>query len=113
MLQSCVTRIFHVPDKDDSDSDSSNNGRESPEDYDMEDDEEMLTPGSQMAVEVKVIEASDLPPALCHYVFCQYRFWDEHDTVVVPPVNASISHPGPKTNTMIFDHSQVSWVCGL
>ena len=61
-----------------------------------------------MHVVIHVIEAYDLPPALCNYVFCQYKFLDEENTVVVPPMNASISNPGPKTNTMIFEHKRVS-----
>lgn len=73
------------------------------EDDDVDDDE--LVKGSLMHVEVKVVEAYDLPPALCNYVFCQYKFDD--NTIVVPPINASISNPGPKTNTMIFEHKQV------
>ena len=78
-------------------------------DEDDEDDGE-LTKGSLMHVEVRVIEAYDLPPALCNYVFCQYKFWNDDNTIVVPPINASISNPGPKTNTMIFEHRQVSYI---
>lgn len=73
-----------------------------------DDDDDELVKGSQMHVEVKVVEAYDLPPALCNYVFCQYKFWNDDNTIVVPPINASISQPGPKTNTMIFEHKQVS-----
>ena len=76
------------------------------DDDDVDDDE--LVKGSLMHVEVKVVEAYDLPPALCNYVFCQYKFWNDDNTIVVPPINASISNPGPKTNTMIFEHKQVS-----
>ncbi|XP_022806565.1 kinesin-like protein KIF13B [Stylophora pistillata] len=72
-----------------------------------DDDDDELVKGSQMHVEVKVVEAYDLPPALCNYVFCQYKFWNDDNTIVVPPINASISQPGPKTNTMIFEHKQV------
>ena len=75
-------------------------------DEDDEDDGELVK-GSLMHVEVKVVEAYDLPPALCNYVFCQYKFWNDDNTIVVPPINASISNPGPKTNTMIFEHKQV------
>ena len=76
-------------------------------DEDDEDDGELVK-GSMMHVEVRVIEAYDLPPALCNYVFCQYKFWNDDNTIVVPPINASISNPGPKTNTMIFEHKQVN-----
>lgn len=72
---------------------------------DIEDDDE-LAKGSKMHVEVKVVEAYDLPPALCNYVFCQYKFWNDDNTIVAPPINASISNPGPKTNRMIFEHTQ-------
>lgn len=79
-----------------------------------DDDDDELVKGSQMHVEVKVVEAYDLPPALCNYVFCQYKFWNDDNTIVVPPINASISQPGPKTNTMIFEHKQVcSFAQGL
>ena len=74
---------------------------------DEDDDDDELVRGSPMHVEVKVVEAYDLPPALCNYVFCQYKFWNDDNTIVVPPINASISNPGPKTNTMIFEHKQV------
>ena len=74
-------------------------------DEDDDEDDDELVKGSLMHVEVKVVEAYDLPPALCNYVFCQYKFDD--NTIVVPPINASISNPGPKTNTMIFEHKQV------
>ena len=77
------------------------------EDDDADDDDDELVKGSLMHVEVKVVEAYDLPPALCNYVFCQYKFWNDDNTIVVPPINASISNPGPKTNTMIFEHKQV------
>lgn len=76
------------------------------EDDDDTDDDELVK-GSLMHVEVKVVEAYDLPPALCNYVFCQYKFWNDDNTIVVPPINASISNPGPKTNTMIFEHKQL------
>jgi kinesin family protein 13 len=89
-------------------SDESDDGRESPEDEDIEDEDDLeLQLGNRMEVCVRVIEAFDLPPALCNYVFCQYQLWKDKDTVVVPPMNASISHPGPKTNTMIFENKQV------
>lgn len=74
---------------------------------DEDDDDDELVRGSSMHVVVKVVEAYDLPPALCNYVFCQYKFWNDDNTIVVPPINASISNPGPKTNTMIFEHKQV------
>ena len=77
-------------------------------DEDDDEDDDELVKGSLMHIEVKVGEAYDLPPALCNYVFCQYKFWNDDNTIVVPPINASISNPGPKTNTMIFEHKQVS-----
>lgn len=80
------------------------------EDDDDDTDDDELIKGSFMHVEVKVVEAYDLPPALCNYVFCQYKFWNDDNTIVVPPINASISNPGPKTNTMIFEHKQVSMI---
>lgn len=80
------------------------------EDDDDDTDDDELVKGSFMHVEVKVVEAYDLPPALCNYVFCQYKFWNDDNTIVVPPINASISNPGPKTNTMIFEHKQVSMI---
>lgn len=83
----------------------------SPEDDDIDDMEDIedFKLGHRMEVCVNVIEAFDLPPALCNYVFCQYQLWKDKDTVVVPPINASLSHPGPKTNTMIFENKQVRW----
>lgn len=103
--------FFHYLYKD-SDSESvgsSEDGRVSPEDDDIgdEDDIEDFKIGHRMEVCVNVIDAFDLPPALCNYVFCQYQLWKDKDTVVVPPINASLSHPGPKTNTMIFENKQV------
>ncbi|XP_044181974.1 LOW QUALITY PROTEIN: kinesin-like protein KIF13B [Acropora millepora] len=95
---------------DDEDEDEGTGGEEDElldvHDDDDTEDEEELAKGSKMHVEVKVVEAYDLPPALCNYVFCQYKFWNDDNTIVVPPINASISNPGPKTNTMIFEHTQ-------
>ncbi|XP_031559004.1 kinesin-like protein KIF13A isoform X2 [Actinia tenebrosa] len=102
--------VTRVTDKgSDSESIESEDGRESPEDEpEIDDDDEIeeFQLGNRMEVCVRVIEAFDLPPALCNYVFCQYQLWKDKDTVVVPPINASISHPGPKTNTMIFENKQ-------
>ncbi|XP_048590057.1 kinesin-like protein KIF13B isoform X2 [Nematostella vectensis] len=110
-----VSRVTGDDQSDNESVGSDADGRISPEDPDdllPEDDEgpdllEELPPGSIMTVGVRVIEAFDLPPALCNYVFCQYQLWKDENTVVVPPINASISHPGPKTNTMIFENKQM------
>ena len=102
---------------DDEDEDEGTGGEEDElldlHDDDDTEDEEELAKGSKMHVEVKVVEAYDLPPALCNYVFCQYKFWNDDNTIVVPPINASISNPGPKTNTMIFEHTQVNYTCRI
>ena len=31
-------------------------------------------------------QATGLPPSLSHFVFCQYQFWNQHESEVVAPV---------------------------
>lgn len=52
---------------------------------------------------MKIIEAYDLPPAFCNYVFCQYEFWDQPNVV-------ELSSPGSKSNTVVFTEEQVKWL---
>jgi len=44
---------------------------------------------STVLVRVTVLEASGLPPALSHFVFCQYTLWGEEELTTVPPAMAT------------------------
>ncbi|XP_065186816.1 kinesin-like protein KIF13B isoform X2 [Sycon ciliatum] len=73
----------------------------------MEDDE--LQSGAKVAVQITVNEATGLPPALCHFVFCQYVFFDEQQAVIVPPLREASSKP-PPPGKISFLHPHVCQV---
>lgn len=72
-----------------------------------DDDDDELVKGLQMYVEVKVVEVYDLFLVLCNYVFCQYKFWNDDNIIVVFLINVSIFQLGLKINMMIFEYKQV------
>ena len=63
--------------------------------------------------QVRIREATDLPPHLAHFVFCQYTFWGQDEMTVVPPyINPELDDlPGRtkdcNTGSMKFNHGQV------
>ncbi|XP_021365352.1 kinesin-like protein KIF13B isoform X2 [Mizuhopecten yessoensis] len=64
--------------------------------------------GSPMIVRICISGAKGLPPALSNFVFCQYTFWGNEDTVVVPPEihPDSSAHKKSDTISFKFQHSK-------
>uniref|UniRef100_A0A803VK60 Kinesin family member 13A n=1 Tax=Ficedula albicollis TaxID=59894 RepID=A0A803VK60_FICAL len=63
------------------------------------------------SLEVKIKEATGLPPNLSNFVFCQYTFWDQcESTVAAPVVDPDVPSPRSKDAhfTVIFSHCKVS-----
>jgi kinesin family protein 13 len=62
-------------------------------------------------MQVSIKEARGLPPALAHFVFCQYVFWGHGaEPSVVPPVVNSDVLPLQKRSdgvSVTFDHHKV------
>ena len=51
-----------------------------------------------------------MPPALAHFVFCQYSFWGHSELVVVPPeINPDqMEKPDDDTVSFTFNHEKVT-----
>jgi len=64
-----------------------------------------LFPPSQHT-QISVVEATGLPKEYCHYVFCQYRFWNQEEPMIIPPLVQSITEKLPD-GVQKFEHSQV------
>ncbi|XP_060077900.1 kinesin-like protein KIF13B [Ylistrum balloti] len=64
--------------------------------------------GSPMIVRICISGAKGLPPALSNFVFCQYTFWGNEDTVVVPPEihPDSLAHKKSDSISFKFQHSK-------
>jgi kinesin family protein 13 len=63
---------------------------------------------NSITVGIKIKAVVGLPPALAHFVFCEYRFWGDTDATVVPTV---LEPPGMRmrkadTVDFKFDHSR-------
>uniref|UniRef100_A0A8B9TNN6 Kinesin family member 13A n=1 Tax=Anas platyrhynchos TaxID=8839 RepID=A0A8B9TNN6_ANAPL len=61
------------------------------------------------SLEVKIKEATGLPPNLSNFVFCQYTFWDQCvSTVAAPVVDPDVPSPQSKDAhyTVTFSHCQ-------
>uniref|UniRef100_A0A8C4UBX0 Kinesin family member 13A n=1 Tax=Falco tinnunculus TaxID=100819 RepID=A0A8C4UBX0_FALTI len=59
------------------------------------------------SLEVKIKEATGLPPNLSNFVFCQYTFWDQcKSTVAAPVVDPDVPSPQSKDAhfTVTFSH---------
>lgn len=68
---------------------------------------EELRPGSRLAVMVLVQEASGLPSAYSHNLFCQYKFWGQEDALIIPPLMpASGQEMIARDNVHRFHHQQ-------
>ena len=59
--------------------------------------------------QVCIKEARGLPPALAHFVFCQYNFWGHAESVVVPPeINPeNLTKHDDDTVSFTFNHEKV------
>ncbi|XP_070208560.1 kinesin-like protein KIF13A isoform X2 [Littorina saxatilis] len=75
-----------------------------------EDNEEESVPmGAPLLIRVCIKEARGLPPALAHFVFCQYNFWGHQESVVVPPeINPEhLEKREDDTVAFTFNHEKV------
>lgn len=69
---------------------------------------EELRPGTKLAVQVSVLEASGLPLAYSHNLFCQYKFWGQEDSLIIPPlIPPTGQEPSTRDNIHRFNHSQI------
>ncbi|XP_025092061.1 kinesin-like protein KIF13A isoform X3 [Pomacea canaliculata] len=72
--------------------------------------EETTVPmGAPLLIRVCIRDARGLPPALSHFVFCQYNFWGHSEAVVVPPeINPDyINKKDDDSVSFIFNHEKV------
>ena len=69
---------------------------------------EDLRPGTNITVQVSVIEASGLPAAYSHNLFCQYKFWRQEDALIIPPLipTGGLDVPTP-VGLHQFQHTEV------
>ncbi|XP_078664797.1 kinesin-like protein KIF13A isoform X5 [Branchiostoma floridae x Branchiostoma belcheri] len=98
-----------VPDRLQTDAHSDGSSSESHSSFEIIDPEGEGAPlGGPLTFRLKILEATDLPPSLSHFVFCQYTFWGHPSSVVVPPViNPELpSYRSVKGTTMRFEHSR-------
>ncbi|XP_070533072.1 kinesin-like protein KIF13A isoform X2 [Ptychodera flava] len=66
---------------------------------------EGLSLGSQLTCRLRISQASGLPPSLANFVFCQYTFWGEEDSSVVPPIVKQVTTRRKIPEySMKFDH---------
>ena len=69
---------------------------------------EDLRIGSQIAIQISVLEASGLPAAYSHNLFCQYKFWGQEDALIIPPlINASGVETRPHDGIHQFHHTEM------
>ncbi|CAG2222721.1 KIF13 [Mytilus edulis] len=77
---------------------------------DINEDEDDESPverrSAPMIVRIRIHQAKGLPPALCHFVFCQYTFWGHDESVVVPPEIHPEAGEADDTKMFIFKHSK-------
>ncbi|XP_070548829.1 kinesin-like protein KIF13A [Ptychodera flava] len=72
---------------------------------------EGLSLGSQLTCRFRISQASGLPPSLANFVFCQYTFWGEEDSSVVPPIFKQVTTRRKIPEySMKFDHVKVTVV---
>ncbi|XP_035660049.1 kinesin-like protein KIF13A isoform X10 [Branchiostoma floridae] len=98
-----------IPDRLQADARSDGSSSESHSSFEIIDQEGEGAPlGGPLTFRLKILEATDLPPSLSHFVFCQYTFWGHPSSVVVPPViNPELpSYRSVKGTTMRFEHSR-------
>ena len=81
------------------DVDNSSVGWEVPEEI------EDLRPGTRVNVVVSVYEASGLPAAYSHNLFCQYKFWNQAEALIIPPlIPTSTVELQPHSDVHQFQH---------
>jgi kinesin family protein 13 len=71
---------------------------------------------NSITVGIKIKAIVGLPPALAHFVFCEYRFWGESEYTVVPTAleprgGGGRARKAADTVDFKFDHSRTVKVC--
>jgi kinesin family protein 13 len=70
---------------------------------------------NSITVGIKIKAIVGLPPALAHFVFCEYRFWGESEYTVVPtalePRGGGRARKAADTVDFKFDHCRTVQVC--
>ena len=68
----------------------------------LEESDLPTTSSSQLSFRLRLMSASGLPPALAHFVFCQFSVWDSDQPHLVPsrPKNSN------KTTDFVFNYSK-------
>ena len=63
---------------------------------------ELTDPPSQLSFRLRLMSVSGLPPALAHFVFCQFSVWGSDQPLLVPsrPRNSN------KTTDFVFNYSK-------
>ncbi|XP_071804732.1 kinesin-like protein KIF13A isoform X3 [Asterias amurensis] len=108
-ISGCIPASDHSLDSQSESSNESSSGYEGLEDHEPEGG---LAVGAPLTCRVRIKEATDLPPSLAHFVFCQYTFWGLEGPTVVPPyINPDVEElPGrPKDSSkgsMRFNHTK-------
>ncbi|XP_022106893.1 kinesin-like protein KIF13A isoform X4 [Acanthaster planci] len=108
-ISGSIPATDHSVDSQSESSNESSSGYEGLEDHEPEGG---LAVGAPLMCRIKIKEATDLPPSLAHFVFCQYTFWGVDGPTVVPPlINPDLEElPGrPKDGSkgsMRFSHSK-------
>uniref|UniRef100_A0A8B9S3Y6 Kinesin family member 13A n=1 Tax=Apteryx owenii TaxID=8824 RepID=A0A8B9S3Y6_APTOW len=96
-----------VPERVVEGDDSSENSSESGSLEVMDSNGEIIQRAKKLSCQVKIKEATGLPPNLSNFVFCQYTFWDQcMSTVVAPVVGPDVPSPQSKEAhfTVTFSH---------
>ena len=76
--------------------------------WDVPEEVEELRPGTNLSVKVSVLEASGLPAAYSHNLFCQYKFWGQEDALIIPPlITAGAQDVPAPVGVHQFQHRQV------
>ncbi|XP_019354012.1 kinesin-like protein KIF13A isoform X2 [Alligator mississippiensis] len=96
-----------VPERVVEGDDSSENSSESGSLEIMDNNGDIICRAKKLTCRVKIKEATGLPPNLSNFVFCQYTFWDQCESMVAAPV-VDPEVPSPQTKdaqfTVTFSH---------
>ncbi|XP_071660705.1 kinesin-like protein KIF13A isoform X3 [Patagioenas fasciata] len=95
-----------VPERVVEGDDSSENSSESGSLEVMDNNGEIIHRAKKLSCRVKIKEATGLPLNLSNFVFCQYTFWDQCESVAAPVVDPDVPSPQSKDAhfTVTFSH---------
>ena len=58
---------------------------------------------------IHVMKATGLPPAYCHSVFGQYKFWGQSEPTIITPLQVTTVEPDTLSEVELeFNHTQVT-----